>query len=206
MGNELSKPPLPDLPVIPPVRLNGDEPFTNAGAPIGATILDFWKWTTSDLVGNTSRGAIAEFLVARAVGADVGARDPWGTYDIDDPRGITIEVKSSAYIQSWRQTGFSRITFGCRKTRAWNPELNDFVGEAKRHAQVYVFALLAHRDQATLNPLDASQWEFYVVPTTWLDDALGNQKSVGLEALRTSDYGVPVTWPEVAERTLRVAR
>ena len=37
------------------------------------------------------------------------------------------------------------------------------VGEAKRHSDVYVFALLAHLDQRTINPMDVSQWRFYVL-------------------------------------------
>lgn len=36
-------------------------------------------------------------------------------------------------------------------------------------ALLYVFTLLAHRDEATLNPLDVAQWEFFVLPTTALE-------------------------------------
>jgi hypothetical protein len=195
----------PDLPPIHPERLTGDEPFTDRGQPIGATILDYWRWSASELMGNTSRGAVAEFLVARAVGADVGARDPWSTWDIDDPRGIKIEVKSAAYIQSWRQRDYSRITFGCGPARAWEPEVGDFVGEACRHADVYVFALLVTMDQATIEPLDVAQWEFLVVPTWWLDNLTPSQHSIGLKALQESDFGTPVTWGDLARRIGEVA-
>jgi hypothetical protein len=32
--------------------------------------------------------------------------------------------------------------------------------EIKRHADVYVFALLAHTDKATVDPLSLDQWRF----------------------------------------------
>ena len=40
--------------------------------PKGATVLDFWRWIGSDLVGNTTRGLFAEYLVGLAVGAFTG--------------------------------------------------------------------------------------------------------------------------------------
>ena len=49
---------------------------------------------------------------------------------------------------------------------------------------MYVFCLLAHKDKATLNPLDLDQWEFYVVPTAWLNEVLPVQKSVPLSFLK----------------------
>ena len=33
------------------------------------SILDYWVWAFSDLVGNTERGVLAEYLVAMAIGA-----------------------------------------------------------------------------------------------------------------------------------------
>jgi hypothetical protein len=32
--------------------------------------------------------------------------------------------------------------------------------DAKRQADVYVFALLAHEDRTTIDPLDLDQWKF----------------------------------------------
>lgn len=181
-------------------RLTGAEPLTDGGAPLGGTVLNFWQWGASDLVGNTARGALAEFLVARALGVDGNTRGPWDTYDLTTRTGVKIEVKSSAYIQVWNQPRHSTLRFGCRKTLAWSDELGVFYGEARRHADVYVFAVLAHKDQATLNPLDVSQWEFYVVPTTWLNERLGDQKTVGLGTLLSGPYGAAVAYGELASR------
>jgi len=35
-----------------------------------------------------------------------------------------------------------------------------------------------------INPMNVSQWEFYVLPTSVIDAKLGAQKSVGLERIK----------------------
>ena len=83
-------------------RLGGAETFKKAeGSPLAvADILDYWSWAYSDIVGNTNRGALAEFIVARAIGSEPAVRNDWAAYDLETPRGIKVEVKSSAYLQS----------------------------------------------------------------------------------------------------------
>lgn len=183
---------------------DGDEPFHDHGRALGFDVLGFWRWSTSDVVNNTTRGILAEYLVAQAVDVSHGVRVGWAAYDIDDPRGIAIEVKSAAYVQSWSQRRLSPITFGCARTCPVDP-LTQKPGTVKcRQAQVYVFALLAHQDQETLDPLDVSQWEFYVVPTAVLDCRERSQHSITLKSLRDLhgppvDYsGLPVAIAEAA--------
>ena len=48
---------------------------------------------------------------------------------------------------------------------------------------MYVFCILKHRDRKTIDPLDLSQWAFYVVATKKLDKTFGNQKTVCLNRL-----------------------
>ena len=48
-----------------------------------------------------------------------------------------------------------------------------------------MFALLAHTEQKTLDVLDVSQWEFFVVPTMLLDSRKRSQHSITLRSLRT---------------------
>ena len=52
---------------------------------------------------NTARGTLAEFLVAAALGLLDTPRLEWDSYDLKTRTGVTIEVKSAAYIQSWKQ-------------------------------------------------------------------------------------------------------
>ena len=44
-------------------QLTGNEEFTLHGAGSGITVSDFWSWAYSDLLNNTYRGVLAEFLV-----------------------------------------------------------------------------------------------------------------------------------------------
>lgn len=66
----------------------------------------------------------------------------------------------------------------------------------RRQADVYVFAVLAHKKQATLDPLDVSQWKFYVVPTVELDNRTRSQHSITLNSLRALS-GKPVTYNDL---------
>jgi hypothetical protein len=49
---------------------------------------------------------------------------------------------------------------------------------------VYVLALLAHTDKATVDPLDLDQWVFYVLPTVVLDGRTRSQHSITLKTLQ----------------------
>src|SRR4051812_26608404 len=91
----------------PVERLNGDEVL--AGSAL--TVSDFWRWGFSDLRTNIVRGVLAEFLVASAVGDPSPLRCAWDNFEVTTPTGIRVEVKSSAYLQSWSQRRVSAIAF-----------------------------------------------------------------------------------------------
>jgi hypothetical protein len=63
--------------------------------------LEFWKWAFSDFLSNALRGVLAEFIVAKAMDCTDVQRTEWDAYDVITSDGIKIEVKSSAYLQSW---------------------------------------------------------------------------------------------------------
>lgn len=172
-----------------PQKRDGSDPFRNGDRAAGFALADFWQWSTSDLVANTVRGLLAEFIVARAVDAVDLVRDSWAAFDLTSRTGVKIEVKSASYLQTWHQTGPSVISFSVKKARAWDANTNEFAIEQRRHADVYVFALLAHLDKATLDPLNLAQWEFYVVPTHVLDSRKRSQHSISLASLRKLESG-----------------
>lgn len=192
------------LGALPRLRRNGAEVFHSAGAELGFNLLSFWQWSASDLVSNTLRGLLAEYLVAQAVAAAQGIREEWAPYDLRTPDGITVEVKSAAYIQTWHQERLSPIVFSCAKTRAWDPQTGSYEDEPRRQAEVYIFALLAHQEQATLDPLDLDQWEFYVVPTAVLDARERSQHSITLASLKAL-HGEPVRFEGIADAVKRSA-
>ena len=165
-------------------RKTGQEPFHTNGQALGFDLVSFWQWAASDLVSNATRGRLGEYIVARALGlAAADVREEWAAFDLQTPSGIKIEVKSAAYIQSWHQAKLSPIMFVVPKTRAWDAATNTQSREAQRQADVYVFALLAHTDKSTIDPLNITQWQFYVLPTTTLDARTRSQHSITLQSL-----------------------
>ena len=169
---------------LPLARKTGDERLQVHGQPVSARVLTFWQWAASDLMSNAMRGRFAEYLVALALGVADGVRVEWDAYDLQTVSGVKVEVKSAAYLQRWHQRRPSVITFDIHPTLGWTAATNTYRPERKRQADVYVFALLAHRDKATLDPLNLDQWELYVLPTTVLDTQLPTQKTISLGMVR----------------------
>lgn len=123
----------------PAAPLTGSEQFHG----LSANVADFWRFAMSDLRMNNVRGYVAEFLVARAVGAS-GTRVEWDSYDVMTPEGIKIEVNSSAYLQVWDQRRPSRISFGGLTGRTWTPQGGESP-EAAYNADIYVSACRPRR-------------------------------------------------------------
>jgi hypothetical protein len=187
----------------PALRLTartGQERFVCGGQPVnGMTLQAFWCWGVSNVVDNIVRGLLAEYIVASALELTGDVRGPWEAHDLTTRDGLKIEVKCSAYLQSWGHHKLSSIQFGIRPTRYWNHETNEFATVAQRQADLYVFCLLKHQEKPTLNPLDLDQWEFYVVPRTVLDQHCGPQKSITLK--RLLKLGIePVGYPALRVR------
>lgn len=169
--------------------LTGPEPFIG----LDTTVVDFWRFALSDLRMNNARGYLAEYLVAKAVGA-AHPRVEWDAYDVLAPDGTKIEVKSSAYLQVWEQRRLSRITFsGLRGSipvglRAGTPS-------ERYKADVYVFCLQTAQTHEAYNPLDVRQWEFYVLSRAVV--ATTERKSLGLATVQRLSNG-SVAFPGLA--------
>lgn len=167
----------------PSRRLTGEEAFHTSGRSLGFDVLDFWRWSSSDLAGNVLRGRLAEYLVARALNLAADCRVEWDACDLRGSDGLAIEVKSAAYVQSWSQARASRIVFGIQPRYGWDAATNTSSAERRRTADLYVFCLLHHSDRETLNSQDLSQWTFYVLSTRVLDHRVPRQKTISLSAL-----------------------
>ena len=126
------------FPQIKKTKKMGSEKFHHNSDEADFSLLDFWQWSTSDLVSNTTRGVLAEYIVAKSLGIAGTIRSPWDAYDLLLTNGIKIEVKSAAYIQSWYQKGLSNISFGIGKTKEWNLDINIQAIEPKRQADIYL--------------------------------------------------------------------
>ena len=102
-------------------RKSGTERLRDNGADLGCDLLSFWQWSVSDLVSNATGGVLAEFIVARALGipVDTDVRNEWSAFDLKTPDGLTVQVKSAAYVQSWAQKRLSTICFNVKPSRGW---------------------------------------------------------------------------------------
>ena len=175
---------------------SGREPLNTGGKPLGPMLQDYWRWAGSDLLSNVERGVLAEFLVTSALELTGEPREEWGAFDVEVPGCGTVEVKSAAYIQSWEQRDYSRISFDiAKRTSAWNPKTGEYESlknPPQRIADVYVFCLLRHKCQRTIDPLNVKQWEFYVVRRSMLDGSpWEQQKRIGLSSLGCLTKAIP---------------
>lgn len=183
------KKPVPDdatpyLSAISPRRLDGREAFHVGGTALPQTLAAFWQWSASDLIGNTLRGVLAEYIVALDLGCASGVRQEWQPYDLVTDNGIKVEVKSASYLQGWHQRRPSRIVFDIRPTVAWDRDTNSWAAGQYRQSDAYVFCLFAHRDRQSVDVLNLAQWVFYILPTKRLNEAVGLQKTISLSRLQ----------------------
>lgn len=170
---------------IKAVPKTGDEYLTNNGHRTDYNILGFWRWSVSDILSNATRGRFAEFIVGTAIGLNPeNIREEWNAYDLTTKEGIKIEVKSASYIQSWNQKKYSTISFSIKPSKYWDAETVTQQGATKRHADLYVFCHLKHKDQESIDPLKMEQWDFYILPTYRLDNFKQNQKTIAISSLR----------------------
>ncbi len=161
----------------------GQEQFTNHGSPIGVSVLDFWRFSYSEL-NSDPRDDIAEYLVAHALGitSPYNKRN-WTLYDINYNER-PVEVKSTSYFQTWRtDSGISQNrTFSIRESKA------EGAATAKRHSEVYVFCLLNGNTEIESDPLKLENWDFYVVPTSVINEKCGHNKTISLKRIEKLGY------------------
>lgn len=48
-------------------QLTGNEEFILHGTSVGISVKNYWSWAYSDLIDNTQRGVMAEFLVYSSI-------------------------------------------------------------------------------------------------------------------------------------------
>jgi hypothetical protein len=154
-----------------------------------------------------NRSTFAEHLVGLALGVVDKPRVEWGAVDLLYGK-FKIEVKSSAYWQSWFQKKPSAILFSVRKAIFCNSVTGAYKGEATRSAAIYVFCVHAEKDKSKADVLDVATWDGYVVSTEVLNQQFGMAKSLSLAAveriaLRCKFEGLKVTVDEGLEQLAR---
>jgi len=190
-------------------RLFGDEKL-----PLDANLLDFWTWAFGDLCDDDVKGIFAEWMVAKLLGIPTKRRVSWANSDLITPDQVRIEVKSSAYWQSWKLVDEFGESYPKPIRECRNEDSIGFAGLQARDARtvsqptdlvtykadLYVFAFENERDPDCWNALDLSQWEFYVFPAEQLRQFV-TTKRIRLGTLR-EHQGAPLN----AERFVEVAK
>jgi hypothetical protein len=161
-----------------------NETFLFNGLPLEFRLADFWAWNQSDLIENRNRGILAEFLVLKALGLNNPTRLEWDAFDLITADGLKVEIKSAAFIQAWEQKQYSSISFDIKPTKTLLED-NKYSTHATRQADIYVFCLLHHQDQKTINPMNLDQWTFYLTTTETLNRTLSEQKSISISTIET---------------------
>lgn len=171
-----------------PFFRNGDDPFHQDGESKGFSLCDYWRWMGSDLVMNIQRGVLAEYIVAKALDAETlkWPRSPWEGNDVKlCHRDGTIEVKSAAHVQAWHRKNSKPTPV------SFNIDTKKYGSEGFKHGRsfyvsAFVFCVLGKPGLPLVypDPLDLSQWEFYVLMSEVLDDEVRDQKTIRLRPLR----------------------
>jgi hypothetical protein len=146
-------------------------------------IKDFWQWTYSDILINKNREDFGLFLVAHALELTKMPRIDWGLVELRY-RKKKIAVRTSGYIQGWRQKVPKRILFDISPKTGLDAKRDDSLTFRNREAEVYIFCVHTAREVAKADMLDLNQWQFYMVRTSVLDSLLPSKKKIGIRQLK----------------------
>src|SRR5690606_4133442 len=131
---------------------NGKESFMLGG---GRTVLDFWRWAYSDVFQNVTRGYVAQFIIAWLVGADrLEPNNPFRPFDVQIPGGKRIEVKSTAWLQSWKVKKPNPM-FVIKPSHTWD-EVKGYGKEKTLNADIYALCYYYWKEERTANLFDLS--------------------------------------------------
>jgi hypothetical protein len=197
-----SKPESINLDAVECKQKSGCEPIRIGSKVLPVSLIDFWRWSYSNILGNTLRGHLAEFIVGYGLDCLSDVRQEWASCDLVKGN-IRIEVKSASYLQSWKQDKLSSIGFDIAPKRGWDPLSNSTTTTQSRASGLYVFCLLHHDSKSSVEPLDVSQWRFYLVPTNCLNAHFQGQQRVWLGSLKRMQFQ-PVGFDALQEQFHKV--
>src|SRR5260370_8647160 len=107
--------------------------------PDPAGVGAFWRWAYSDILSNRNRSVFAEYIVGLALEAVSRPRIEWDAADLIF-QGFGIEVKASAYLQSWHQAKLSTVRYSIAESKFWDPETNRFRWQPPTCPHIFVYS------------------------------------------------------------------
>ncbi|HKU49920.1 MAG TPA: hypothetical protein VJP79_08220, partial [Nitrososphaera sp.] len=170
-----------------------DYAFTADGKPAvlhgrNRTAVDFWRWSYSDLMENTTRGIVAQYIVAWAIGVDGSRHDPWRSYDLLSKEGKRVEVKATGFLQAWDYGAAGRKPlFVLAPKLQWSKETG-LAKEPTWNADIYVLCYFYWTDLKTADIMNLDQWKFWVFGKDELVKVLDGRQSLTVSFLEKNNY------------------
>lgn len=152
------------------------------------------------LITNVFRGHVAEAIVAAALEpAWNWCSADYASCDFERADGVRLEVKQSAFLQSWSSEPPRKVTtnFDVAERKGYWEGLT-WVPESGRRAHIYVLAHHTVIDESA-DHRDPAQWTFYVVRSADLPPV----KTISLGALRR--ISTPCGFAELSQRVTEAA-
>ena len=168
--------------------MNGNEKFLFENKKLDFDFSDFWRFQYSNIY--SLHGEIAEFIVARALGVTEAQNSAyWTLWDITY-RDVKIEVKATAYYHLWNdQVKISKQrTFGITKANGAYDSSVCGNNEICRQNDIYVFCLITGETKETSYPLNLDNWEFYIVPTSFINEHCQDNKTISLGRIKSFGF------------------
>ena len=112
---------------------------------------------------NKTRGVLAEFIVANALGLDLSVRNTWSHHDLVTKKGTSIEVKASGYLQLWEQKELSKPSWSGLRSRNYDDAAPGEWGRDKLatpKGSLLVLCLHMAQNPEAVSPMEMSQWRF----------------------------------------------
>lgn len=174
-----------------------DDGLIDSDLKLDGKLLDFLSWAYSDLCDDVNKGIFAEWLVAKILDIKSPRRYLWANCDMETSSGVRIEVKASAYWQSWKALNpdgslkdlSNVIIQPDNKIRFGGLVAKDTIDNSKQEfgslkSDYYCFCFHTEKNYEVWNAMDISKWEFYLVAAKDIQT-----KSVSLKWLKERGYG-----------------
>lgn len=172
-------------------RISPKRKFKGKGISPHISALMFWRWGFSDVRSNVTRGVLAEFLVACALGLQKKPRMAWSSHDLEY-KGKKIEVKATGYLQTWSYGKGSKPGFTIRPSAAYDPSAG--YGKSKEfNADIYVLCLFKATKERT-SEMDVDQWTFWVLDRAEVQELFTRRRRFPVEWLQNASGVRPVSF------------
>jgi hypothetical protein len=187
------------------VKLEFDSKFKTTCSLNKHTVGDFWQWAYSDLLQNTTRGVLAEYIVAGLLGVDKTPRNPWLPFDLKLNDGTTVEVKTMSRLQAWAQKQLSNPQVIISEKRSWNLDTGILEQTPTLNADIYVICYFTSEEHSAADPLNLDQWNFFVLDKKEVEAVLKKSKSISLKKLNKMNKR-PLNASELANEISRFVK